>query len=341
MEIKDIVKDIVLPFLPAKTLIRFRSVSKEWDRWIRSPFLAHQQSYYFKDLSGFFCQYDEMNPTFMTLNNSAYGVPTPSLRFLPELVNIISSCNGLLLCQGRGGNNSYYICNPANEEWMELPPPGFYHGSEPATVLAFEPSALNFEASYQLICAVTMLDQPVVFFEIYSSTTRSWRISDTTFLELEDSSFTGNGFYMKGIAYWETSTRKVLAFDLKNEVYEIISLPSDTPSSGVLTQIHGELCYVGISKFLDNEYSIMIYTGLDLSLKHLLNVNLEQASNLNPGYRVLPCVDGNTVMILIGCFIYSYSMRDQRIKVIRRATIDSCSAAHKYLAYVNSLVHVA
>lgn len=335
-EIKDLVKDIVIPFLPAKSLVKFRSVSKDWDRWIRSPFLAHQQSYYFKDLSGFFCQSAEGDPTFVTLNDSAYGVPKPSLRFLPELVNILSSCNGLLLCQGRDGYNPYYVCNPANEKWTELPRPQLYHGSETAPVLAFEPSALNMDAHYELICALPMVDH--LFFELYSSKTKSWKISETTIVEMEDSSFTGNGFYMKGIAYWETSRRKVVAFHLKSELYEIISLPSDTPPDGVLTQIQGELCYISISYYSVNEYSIKIYTGMNLRLKHLLNVNLGSESNIIP--RVLPCLDGNTIMILMGSSLYSYSMSDRRIKVITSVGIDSV-AANKYLAYVNSLVQVA
>ncbi|KAK6150579.1 hypothetical protein DH2020_015511 [Rehmannia glutinosa] len=325
MEIKDVVKDIVLPFLPAKTLFRFKPVSKEWYRRINGPFLAHEQSYYFRDLSGFFCQHDDENPTFVTLNENAYGVPTPSLTFLPELVNIVSSCNGLLLCQGRYGNNSYFICNPASEKWTELPCPKFYHGYEPATILAFEPSALNIEAHYELICAVQILDHPIISFEMYSSTSGSWRISETSFVEFGGLSFTGNNFYMNGIAYWETSQRKVVAFDLKNEFYQIISLPSEAPSSGVLTQIKGELCYIGWNGV---EFETLNECSYWTALDHIT------------GYRVLPCPDGDTVMILVRRFIYSFSIGDRSIRVVSRVASDSIGA-DKYLAYVNSLVHVA
>ncbi|KAL0332972.1 UNVERIFIED_CONTAM: F-box protein [Sesamum calycinum] len=341
MEIKDVVSHTVLPFLPAKSLVRFRSVSKDWDLRIRSPFLAHQQSYFFNDLSGFFCQYYDSNPAFLTLDDHAYGVPSPSLTFLPEPVDIISSCSGLLLCQERATRSSYYICNPATEEWRELPQPQLYHGIEAATILAFEPSPLNISADYHLISAVPMLDQPVILFELYTSETKLWRVLATTFVESGDLSFTGTRFYMNGIAYWETTARKVLAFGLKNEVYEVISLPLDSPTGGVLSQIQGELCYISAFIFSGN-CSIKIYAGMELRLIHVANVTLEQVPDRFPRYRVLPCLEGSVVMILVESLVCSYRLSDGKIEVVGRAGEGGGGGgADNYLPYVNSLVHLA
>ncbi|KAL2240122.1 F-box protein At5g07610-like [Sesamum indicum] len=338
MEIKNVVSHIVLPFLPAKTLVRFRSVSKDWDLRIRSPFLAHQQSYFFNDLSGFFCQHYNRNPTFLTLDDHAYGVPTPALTFLPEPVDIISSCSGLLLCQERARKNSYYICNPATEEWRELPQPELYHGIEAATILAFEPSPLNMSADYHLISAVPMLDQPVILFELYTSETRSWRVLATIFVESGDLSFTGSRFYMNGIAYWGTTAGKVLAFGLKNEVYEVISLPPDAPTGGILSQIQGELCYISASIFSGN-CSIKIYAGMDLRLIHVTDVTLEQVPDRFPWYRVLPCLEGSVVMILVEGLVCSYRLSDGKIEVV--GMVGEGGGGDNYLPYVNSLVRVA
>ncbi|PIN16634.1 hypothetical protein CDL12_10725 [Handroanthus impetiginosus] len=340
MEIKDVVKDNVLRYLPAKSLMRFRSVSKEWDYWIRRPLLAHHQSYCFRDISGFFSQRSDRNPTFITLNRAAYGVPTPSLGFLPEAVDIRSSSNGLILCQGCNGCDSYYICNPANQEWEELPKPTYYHGSEPAVVLVFEPSALNMGAHYHLICAVPLPDLPIVRFEMYSSKMRSWRILDQNCVELEYSSFTGNGFYMKETAYWETSMRKILALDLKSKEYDIIPLPSESPPGGVLARIQEELSYVGIRSYSGNQCSIEIYRGIQLNIRQRIDIHLEEVPGDIHGYRILPCVHGDVVMILAGSFIYSYRLSDQRIEVISREGVDLL-ATNKILPYVNSLVSVA
>ncbi|XP_073143539.1 F-box protein At5g07610-like [Henckelia pumila] len=334
-DIKILVKDYVLPFLPAKSLVRFRAVSTEWNQWIRSPFLAHQQSYSFQELSGYFYQQREENIEFLTMNRCAYGVPKPSLSFLPESVTIKSSSNGLLLCQDQNGNNTYYICNPVNKKWKKLPRPRYYHIYETAIVLAFEPAVLNMDASYQLICPVTFVDQPMICFEVYSSETRSWTESTTICLELEaNTTLRDIGFYIKGTAYWETSSRKVLAFNPTNAIHEIISLPNRCPHGGILTEMNEELCYIGISSINGNDYFVEIYGGLYLNLKCKMKLRLQMALN---EYRVLPCLNGNIVMILNGCAIHSYSLKDEKLELIDWSAGRS---AGTYLPYVNSLVSV-
>ncbi|KAL7144163.1 hypothetical protein ABFS83_08G240400 [Erythranthe nasuta] len=346
-DIKDTVKHIVLPFLPAKTLVRFKSVSKEWENWISSPFLVHEQSYYFKNLSGFFCQHEQGVPTFVSLDQNAYGLPNTSLDFLPEQTNILSSSSGLLLCQGQQENNPYYVCNPATQKWTEIPPHSLYHDSPPAIILAFEPSLLNMRPDYHLICAVPLLGQPVVIFEMYSSENQTWTILDSCVLVEtgESLSFTGNGYYMKGIAYWETSNRKLLAVEPRGGVHEIISLPND--SIGTLTQIEGELCYISVcATGSKNGYCVRIYSGIKMGLKCKVVVHLDSGfdESVWSYYRVMPCLAGNLVMVLVGRFVYScrITIGHWSVQVVSRADIDSANAEDtKYLAYVNSLVHVA
>lgn len=337
MEFKQAVKDKILPFLPAKSLVRFSSVSKEWNQWIKHPFLAFSQSCHFKKLSGFFCQQGEEDPTFLSLNDSAYGVPTPSLAFLPESVHIVSSCNGLLVCHGCGDDELYYVCNPATKEWTSLPKPQLYHGYGSGLVLAFEPSAMNIEGNYHLICAVPMLDQ--VYFERYTSRTSSWTILDTTLVDMQDLAIKHNGFYMNGVAYWLTSTSKVIAFDPEKEVHEVIPIPHTDCPDGVLTQIRGELCYVSMTHSMGNKYYITINGGIDMSLKHRLKVSIGDEAGFNPRFKVLPCLDGEKVMILLEDCIYSYSIHDQMLEEITRVGSESASA-HKHLAYVNTLVQL-
>ncbi|KAL5767961.1 hypothetical protein ACOSQ2_014744 [Xanthoceras sorbifolium] len=47
----------------------------------------------------FFSQISHGEPSFVSLDPMAYGVPDPSLKFLPEPVDTRSSSNGLLCCQ--------------------------------------------------------------------------------------------------------------------------------------------------------------------------------------------------------------------------------------------------
>ncbi|KAM1016990.1 hypothetical protein ACFX13_047346 [Malus domestica] len=63
-----------------------------------------------------------------SLKPNAYGVPDPSLKFLPEPVDIRASSNGFLCCLGRDGYKAYYICNPITRKWTKLPKPNADHG---------------------------------------------------------------------------------------------------------------------------------------------------------------------------------------------------------------------
>lgn len=342
MQIKDVAKDHVLPFLPAKSLLRFRSVSKEWDQWIGNPFLAHKQSYYFRDISGFFCQMD-YDHFFEALNQPAYGIPDPSLRFLPEIVTIKNSCNGLLLCQGGDDRNVYYVCNPANGEFNVLPQSNYYHGEQPNIVLAFEPSPLNFGAHYQVICAFDLYDgPPMLCFEIYSSETRSWRWSIADCAEIGNSKLVDNGFYMNGVAYWETSSGELLAFDVKNELCGIQPIPYKIKAEGILTLMDGEASYIQayIPDLCEDDQNstciIEIFGGVNMCLKRHIAVDLKFATRFDTKCRVLLSVNSNVLIFYIGGVIYSCNMHDKKFEAISRRGL--YTPGGKYIPYVNSLV---
>lgn len=154
-KIADIVKEHVLPLLPAKSLCQYRAVCRDWRKWLSNPFLAHRQAVFFRDVSGLIWLFSGEIQTikFISLCKTLYGVPDPGLNFLPEEVNMKASCNGLICCQGIETSNSYYICNPVTMKWKALPDPEYYHSPESAIVLAFEPEILNFRASHELFCA--------------------------------------------------------------------------------------------------------------------------------------------------------------------------------------------
>ncbi|KAH0696444.1 hypothetical protein KY290_013806 [Solanum tuberosum] len=337
-KIKDLVKEHVLPFLPAKSLMKFKAVSKDWDKWIASPLLTHQQSFSCQSFSGYFYQNMskwDMNTMFLSLDPSTIGVPSPALDFLPEVVKILSSCNGLLLCQGL---EKYYVCNPATKNWKILPPPWYYHGDEPAIVLAFEPSLRNIEAYYHVICAFPMLDQPIIGFEIYSSESDSWSCSSAYCFDLENPCLVGGGLFMKGVAYYETKSNKVLAFDVKEEIPAIISLPVlQVGRDGSLTQMDGELSYITAFNVCENVFLIDIYQGMEMSLNRSVSINLGPERSLTYACKVLPCVNSDAVAIQVREHIYLYHIREQKVESI--ASPNACGSAKKFLPYINSLAN--
>ncbi|XP_055805756.1 F-box protein At5g49610-like [Solanum dulcamara] len=332
LKIKDVVKEHVLSFLPAKSLMKFRSVSKEWDKWIASPLLAHQQSFSCQSFSGYFYQESISNTMFLSLDHSTIGVPSPALEFLPEVVKILSSCCGLLLCQGL---DKYYVCNPATRGWKMLPPPQYYHGDEPAIVLAFEPSLHNIEAYYHVICAFPMIGQPVICFDIYSSESNSWSCSSAHCTDLGNPRLVGGGLFMKGVAYYEMKSNQVLAFDVKEEIPAIISLPVQVGRHGSLTQMESEVCYVTANNESGNVFIIDIYQGMEMSLKRSVIINLGPDRSFTQACEVLPCVNSDAVAIHVDGFIYFYHIREQKVEFI--TSPGGRGLGKKFLPYINSL----
>ncbi|KAJ4842042.1 hypothetical protein Tsubulata_039424 [Turnera subulata] len=337
--IDAVVKNHALRFLPAKSISRCKAVSKEWYRKIHSPLLAHEQSNHFKNISGYFCQPPGGSPSFISLDPRAYGVPSPSLGFLPETVDLRSSCNGLLCCRSRLGDNRYYICNPATEEWRILPKPKLYHGPETAAALAFEPATLDFASHFELICAVTRTpDQEVLEFEIYSSRSDSWRVCDELLCinEQEGLKPSVNGFYSKRVVYWATQSGGLLSFDVKAEVYGIMALPLSSGPTGALTVMHGEICYLVPSTQEDGTLTIQVYGDMTMQLKWEFPLYLLAGHEF---CRVLALVNDQTLILVHGEKVIAYNVLEQEVKQLTEASREEGYA--NYFAYVNSLTRIS
>lgn len=336
--LSDVVKQYVLPFLPAKSLCRFKAVSKEWNQWISNPFLAHLQTTHFKDISGLLCQSPGLDPSFISFNQDAYGIPTPSLEFLPELVNIRTTCNGLFCCQSVF-EFGYYICNPVTKEWHVLPEPNFFHGPETAVALVFEPTTLSFSAHYELVCAVPVNQNyvSIFFFEIYSSRSKSWRTAETICSEPEVLKLSINGFYMEGFVYWTSVSGAILVFDFKDEQYGILPLPAGSGPHGALTQMHGELCYM-LPQVQDGECLIGVYGNLDMSLKCVIPIKPEVLGETFSDCRVLTCVNSDILIILLPNKVIAYHVKAQKMQVVSKVGTEGFQNC---LPYINSLAAVA
>ncbi|KAK8587097.1 hypothetical protein V6N13_086102 [Hibiscus sabdariffa] len=335
--LEDVLKDHALHLLPAKALFRFKTVSRGWDRWISSPLFAHRQTTYFNNISGLFYQVNGRIPSFISFDPDACDVPVPSLNFLPEHVHVKTSSKGLLCCQSVGENVCYYICNPVTKEWKKLPEPTLYHGAQAAVVLVFEPNLVNFNESYELVCAVTSPDHPVVYFEIYSSRSSSWRVSDTVCCELDGLELHNGGYYLKGVVYWESLSGVILAFDLKDEEYGILPRPANGVQygNGTLTVRHGELCYI-LPCYQDNVCTIYIYGNMDMSLKSVINLTYDAGITFGV-CRALGFINDDILILALGVKVISYHVREDRVELIGTSKGGPCPT---YVPYVNSLASV-
>ncbi|KAI3722791.1 hypothetical protein L2E82_33879 [Cichorium intybus] len=341
IRIEDVTKDHILHYLPAKSLARCQLVSKEWESWISTPIFAHYQSQHFSQTSGFFQNFKK-NTHFHSLDKSSYGMPYPPLRFLPKKVFIKSSCNGLLLCQEREDKSKYYICNPVNKEWLLLPNSCYNHGKYPKFVLAFQPSSFNFQPYYQVICPFTTPNEGLILhFDIYDSNTKSWRASHEICVDLGTSDLKSDGVFVNGVVYWEVTGGKLLAFDMKNEIYGVQKLPE----GGALSMVHGELCYVkGHYRHYNKMCVLDVYNGSLMSSKNTMSF----------------CVPFDDVARgdVVGCSILGNTCDDDIVVILKKAEGRDClfvyrvkrqkvegplllDSSIKLFPYVNSLVSIA
>uniref|UniRef100_A0A0A0KXX0 Uncharacterized protein n=2 Tax=Cucumis sativus TaxID=3659 RepID=A0A0A0KXX0_CUCSA len=365
IDLEEAIAKHVLRFLPAKSLIRFKSVSKNWYNWINSPFFTHQQATHFTKTSAFISQaYHRFCPFFIPLHRHSHGVPSSAfLPFLPQMSTIRTTSHGLLCCKSTFQDNTYFIANPTTERWIELPEPTLFHSSVSALSLAFTPSTYNFYSHFQLVCAVPIPSVRAVFFEIYSSRTNSWRLSDSQYFydADHDLSFRGDGFFMDGFVYWETSNGVILAFDLTNEEYGEILLPLDLPSPhyGALMEMNGELCYVTvITKNHDDGhdngddddcyYWLGVYGGggHGMVLKKRIPLYDDNGFFFEGDVRVLSGLSEGAVMILVGSKVILYHVEERKRRFVgivepaEIAAIDVDDGAVRFLPYVNSLASV-
>ncbi|XVF54913.1 hypothetical protein PTKIN_Ptkin05aG0218700 [Pterospermum kingtungense] len=198
---------LILARLPVKSLLRFKSVSKGWYSLISDPAFSRRV---FPDQVSGLILHKNYKVEFVPLPDKSRTNKAPSLTFLNRFV-IRQSCHGLLLCARispffSGSPEVCAIYNPTMEEFVELPPPANQHPISGFS-LAFDPT----KSPHYKVVFVGALDPEVDLFweedctsfqiEIYSSQTRSWRLSGNPFTADVFTPFHGEDFW-NGSIHW-------------------------------------------------------------------------------------------------------------------------------------------
>ncbi|THG11016.1 hypothetical protein TEA_028832 [Camellia sinensis var. sinensis] len=228
----DLLNQILL-YLPIRSLLRFKSVSKHWLSLITNPHFLHLRTTHPNPRpSGLFLyRYShQIHPDFDFLSLLNYESPSKppfkALTFVhdPSDLRILQSCNGLLLCRGL----HLYIYNPTTSQFATLPQPPrrvltplrcfttFY-----AYNLAFDPSK---SPHYKVVSVNFSCGLPDHYeLEIYSSETGLWSPSGDPFTG--DVSF-NLGVFWNGALHWiSTSGGDSLYFNVDKERLETMPMP--------------------------------------------------------------------------------------------------------------------
>nr|XP_043608553.1 F-box protein At5g07610-like [Erigeron canadensis] len=229
----DLLMEVLLR-LPFISLHLFKSVSKGWLSIITDPHFSIRRSQIVNidpptglliQKPHWFFRYE-----FVPLDTRipARKSPLPFIFPFGSNVEILQSCNGLLLCCDKTKGNTFYVYNPSFNRFRRLPRVHFSGsvGLFDSMKLAFDP-VKSFH--YKLVYAED-IHTPIgpSYFQIqtYSSQTGVWTVSKEQF-SLQ--SFLGfyRGIYWNGAIHWLDTTKGGLHFKL--DIQHLLLTTLQTP----------------------------------------------------------------------------------------------------------------
>lgn len=226
----------ILVCLPVKSLVRFKFVSKHWESLISSPQFCrclYPDSHKVSGLLILHKRSNLINPEhdFVPLRNETIGAPFKSLTFVnhPSGLRILQSCRGLLFCsslRNKKFDHDYYIFNPTTKQFVELPQPG---GRVYGINIAYDPEK---SLHYKVVClrgsdssGGNKNDFSSYQIELYSSETRSWRVSGDAFTRHIGMQYE-NGVFWNGVIHWINCHDTSLYFKVDEEQLGEMPMPT-------------------------------------------------------------------------------------------------------------------
>ncbi|OVA19254.1 F-box domain [Macleaya cordata] len=230
----DLLRHILL-CLPVKSLLVFKSVSKQWLSLISEPIFVHNHFLQNRpSIPRLFLQKPSFgtNPEFEFIfldgKLTESVVPFETLTFVndPAGIKIEQSCNGLLCCssfKSTSVRRTYYIYNPSTKHYKII---RGSHVKERSFLwicsvsIAFNPLK---SPHYEAVC-IWRNDTFNYQIEIYSSKTASWRVSGCPFPAPNDIFYT-SGVFWNGSLHWISLRDSSLYFDIDQELLKTMPMP--------------------------------------------------------------------------------------------------------------------
>lgn len=256
----------ILTRLPAKVVGQCKCICKHWCSVIEDPSFVELHHFRAKSRAGGChlvissgdCDFE--NTSFFSAD---YGGGLAQHLFrcsISDSSDMEAPVNGLICGYNRGAK-SIFIVNPITKEVISLPPfslPSFsysggYFHSPPLVAFGFDPSTKQYKVLHIDRLKKEDTHGNLEFFhcecEVFTLGTQSWRKIDVI-PPASQFEFGGNGICLGGVIHWRNfstgeSSRPVdevvVAFDLKDEIFRVISLPRGPSRMPLLVEVGGHL----------------------------------------------------------------------------------------------------
>ncbi|KAF5956606.1 hypothetical protein HYC85_003831 [Camellia sinensis] len=260
---EDNVLDI-LHKLPAKSLVKFKCVSRGWREYISSP-SVHDccRSRRWKPtphMMGFFFQEQESRRRLQirflfssTKKEKMDNDLDESVSFLGRTAILVASSNGFLLCnQNRNHQMRYYIYNPATKQWAALPKPPKCYRSVATGFVCNDNTCDPYKDSicYKVVrfgipkCFIDI--QSIVTIECFSSETGAW-MTVNLIPDVPLPLFPTNdpAVVIDEVFYWLDIGPRIIACDMVQRQCWVMNFPGEPKevSSMCLAVLNGHLHY--------------------------------------------------------------------------------------------------
>ncbi|KAK1692895.1 hypothetical protein QYE76_009592 [Lolium multiflorum] len=311
----------ILSRVPYRSLCRFKCVSKPWLALCSDPDIRKRSP---QTLTGFFYN----KGRFCNLSGRGPPMVDPSLPFLRksyELVNPEHCCGGLILCRcwksGHSGEDDYnlVVCNPATENWIQLPPCPIEAPYEIEEYLGFDPAAPS--------CFVVLVVQLVEFGEVAIYSSGRWTTVQSGWVNQPVPVGPSNSVFLNGTMHLMTHKPSIFTVDTQGKVWREIHIPGDVPETCAgysIGQSQGRL----YAWFIDDPnvcqlsvWALEDYGTAKWTLKHTANIlelfgshcrkddEVYEMFAIHPDRNVIFLTDGKKKTI-------SYDMDNREVHVI-------------------------
>ncbi|PIA31576.1 hypothetical protein AQUCO_04900106v1 [Aquilegia coerulea] len=334
----EIIEEII-PRLPARSIKRFRCVSKSWNQFITSPLCLqhfeqfnHNSDYHTKLL---------ITSTGKNQNFNQIDCPLDHIQF--QKFTVLGFCNGLVCVQDFGKRISLW--NFVTNEHIDLPEE-LRKGNRASCFLSegygFGYAPRSDDYIVCKFCSHRPADYDS-YMDVYSLRYNKWeRIEDIPYSTAGRES----GILVSGAVHWLGTPRNrevsiVIACDLDDKNFRELSLPdfddnTNNSRNVVLDALHGCLCVLRRTKFGHVELWMMKEYGFkSTSWTKLYNIKIDGSLYY---YSKLLCFTNSGANLLLrdGSNILSYDTKGGSIRKL--VTGDITKYHFGAVAYIESFV---